>query len=302
MSEIFWKQLQEIAGNEQCSRQEKMSNHTTFRVGGPAEYYVCPGRTQVAEIIALCKTYGIPWLVIGNGSNLLVGDKGIFGLVIELGREASQVAVEGCVIKAEAGALLSVVARNAAEHGLAGMEFASGIPGTIGGAVVMNAGAYGGEMKQIVKKASVLTVEGEEVELSLEELDFGYRHSCILENHAIVLDTELVLEKGDPGSIRERMIELRSQRSEKQPLEYPSAGSTFKRPEGYFAGKLIQDAGLRGYRVGDAQVSEKHCGFVINRGEATAAQIRQLISDVQDKVEAQFGVRLETEVRFLGEF
>lgn len=302
MSEIFWKQLQKIAGEEQCFRQEKMSNHTTFKVGGPAEYYVCPSRTQVGEITSLCKTYDIPWQVIGNGSNLLVGDKGISGLVIELGREASQVTVKDCVIKAEAGALLSVAARKAAEHGLAGMEFASGIPGTVGGAVVMNAGAYGGEMKQIVRKVSVLTVDGEEVELSLEELDFGYRHSCIPEKHMVVLDAELVLEQGEPEAIREQMMKLRSQRSEKQPLEYPSAGSTFKRPQGYFAGKLIQDAGLRGYRVGDAQVSEKHCGFVINRGEATASQIRQLILDVQEKVEAQFGVRLETEVRFLGEF
>lgn len=302
MSEIFWKQLQKIAGEAQCFRQENMSNHTTFKVGGPAEYYVCAGRAQVGEIISLCKSYDVPWQVIGNGSNLLVGDKGISGLVLELGREASQVTVEECVIKAEAGALLSVAARKAAEHGLAGMEFASGIPGTVGGAVVMNAGAYGGEMKQIVRKASVLTVDGEEEELSPEELDFGYRHSCIPENHMVVLAAEFVLEKGEPEAIREQMMKLRSQRSEKQPLEYPSAGSTFKRPKGYFAGKLIQDAGLRGYRVGDAQVSEKHCGFVINRGEATASQIRQLILDVQDKVEEQFGVRLEAEVRFLGEF
>lgn len=301
MSDSFWRQLQEIAGEGQCSRQEMMSRHTTFRVGGPAEYYVCPKRTQVAEIIALCQNHDLPWQVIGNGSNLLVGDKGISGLVIELGREASQVTVEDCIIKAEAGALLSAAAGKAAAHGLTGMEFASGIPGTIGGAVVMNAGAYGGEMKQIVSKATVLTAEGREKTLSLEELDFGYRHSWVMENHAIVLDTELVLEKGNPDAIREKMAQLRSQRSEKQPLEYPSAGSTFKRPQGYFAGKLIQDAGLRGYRVGDAQVSEKHCGFVVNRGQATASQIRQLISDVQEKVEKQFGVRLEPEVRFLGE-
>lgn len=302
MNDSFWRQLQEIAGEEQCFRQEMMCRHTTFKVGGPAEYYVCPKRAQVAEIIALCQSYAIPWQVIGNGSNLLVSDKGISGLVIELGKEASQVTVNGCSIKAEAGALLSAVAAKAAAHGLTGMEFASGIPGTIGGAVVMNAGAYGGEMKQIVAKATVLTAEGREKVLSLEELDFGYRHSWVMENHAIVLDTELLLEKGSPEAIRERMAQLRSQRSEKQPLEFPSAGSTFKRPEGYFAGKLIQDAGLRGYRVGDAQVSEKHCGFVINRGEATAAQIRQLISDVQTRVETQFGVTLETEVRFLGKY
>ena len=279
-----------------------MSSHTTFKVGGPAEYYVCPKCAQIPEIISLCKVYGIPWMVIGNGSNLLVGDRGISGLVMELGKEAARITVEENTIRAEAGALLSVTAGNAAQHGLTGMEFASGIPGTVGGAVVMNAGAYGGEMSQIVKKAVVLTMEGTQRELSSEELDFAYRHSSIPGNNAIVLSTELVLQKGEKDAIREQMAKLRSQRSGKQPLEYPSAGSTFKRPEGYFAGKLIQDAGLRGYCVGDAQVSEKHCGFVINRGGATAAEIRQLIRDVQERVEEQFGVRLEPEVRFLGEF
>lgn len=302
MSGIFWKQLQQITGSGRCFRQEDMGRHTTFRVGGPAEYYVCPERAQIAEIISLCHAKDIPWMVIGNGSNLLVGDKGIPGVVIELGKQSSQVSVNGSEIRAEAGALLSVAARKAADYELTGMEFASGIPGSVGGAVVMNAGAYGGEMKQIIKQATVLTAEGEERELSLEELDLGYRHSCIPENHMIVLDTVLALEKGDAAVIEERMATLRRQRCEKQPLEYPSAGSTFKRPEGYFAGKLIQDAGLKGYRIGDAQVSEKHCGFVINRGGATAAQIRQLICDVQGKVEEQFGVRLETEVRFVGEF
>ncbi len=279
-----------------------MSVHTTFKVGGPAEYFACPKREQIADIIALCKKHEIPWHVIGNGSNLLVADEGIPGLVMEIGRECAQVAVLGNVIKAQAGALLSVAAAKAAEHGLTGMEFASGIPGSVGGAVVMNAGAYGGEMKQIVTKATVLTGDGAEKELSLEELDFGYRHSSIPQMHGIVLDVEFTLLQGDPETIREQMAKLRRQRSEKQPLEYPSAGSTFKRPQGYFAGKLIQDAGLRGYRVGDAQISEKHCGFVINRGNATAAQIHQLIRDVQEKVKEQFGVELKTEVRFLGDF
>lgn len=302
MSDIFWKRLREITGDGRCFRQEDMSRHTTFRVGGPAEYYACPGREQVTELISLCKSYQIPWMVIGNGSNLLVGDKGISGMVIELGKEASQIEVKGDEVRAQAGALLSVVARKAADAGLSGMEFASGIPGSVGGAIVMNAGAYGGEMRQVVEKATVLTAEGGEKELSREELCFGYRHSCIPEHHMVVLDTVLALERGDLPSIEEEMARLRRLRSEKQPLEYPSAGSTFKRPQGYFAGKLIQDAGLRGYRVGEAQVSEKHCGFVINRGGATAAQVRQLIRDVQDKVEEQFGVRMETEVRFVGEF
>ena len=223
--------------------------------------------------------------MIGNGSNLLVGDKGISGLVIEMGKEAAKVSVEGNLVKAQAGALLSAVARSAANCGLTGMEFASGIPGTVGGALVMNAGAYGGEIKQIVKRAIVLTPEGEERELTREDLDLGYRHSCIPENQYIVLEAEFELKPGDFKQIEEEMARLRRQRSEKQPLEYPSAGSTFKRPEGYFAGKLIQDAGLRGCRVGDAQVSEKHCGFVINRGEATAEEISQLIRKVQDQVE-----------------
>lgn len=302
MSDLFWKELQEITGNERCFRQENMRRHTTFKVGGPAEYFACPKREQIAEIVALCKRSGISWHVIGNGSNLLVADEGISGLVIEIGRECAQVLVQGNVIKAQAGALLSVAAAKAAEHGLTGMEFASGIPGSVGGAVVMNAGAYGGEMKQIVAKASVLTEEGVEKELSLEELDLGYRHSSIPQMHGIVLDVEFALRQGDVEAIREQMAALRRQRSEKQPLEYPSAGSTFKRPEGYFAGKLIQDAGLRGYRVGDAQISEKHCGFVINRGNATAAQIYQLICDVQKRVREQFGVELKPEVRFLGDF
>lgn len=302
MSDLFWNELQEITGSERCFRQENMRKHTTFKVGGPAEYFTCPKREQIAEIVALCKRSGISWHVIGNGSNLLVADEGISGLVIEIGRECAQVSVQGNAIKAQAGALLSVAAAKAAEHGLAGMEFASGIPGSVGGAVVMNAGAYGGEMKQIVAKASVLTEEGVEKELSLEELDLGYRHSCIPQMHGIVLDVEFALRQGDVEAIREQMAALRRQRSEKQPLEYPSAGSTFKRPQGYFAGKLIQDAGLRGYRVGDAQISEKHCGFVINRGNATAAQIHQLICDVQKKVREQFGVELKPEVRFLGDF
>ncbi len=302
MNKIFYEHLQEIIGTERCFLQENMGRHTTFGVGGPADYYVRPRRSDAAQVLSLCRTYGIPCLVIGNGSNLLVGDQGIRGLVMELGREAAQITVEGRVVKAQAGALLSAVARTAANYSLAGMEFASGIPGTIGGAVVMNAGAYGGEMKHIVRKAIVLTKDGDEIGLSKEELDLGYRHSCIPEQEYIVLEAELALEHGDPGKIQERMAELRRQRREKQPLEYGSAGSTFKRPEGYFAGKLIQDAGLRGYRVGDAQVSEKHCGFVINRGQATASDIIQLIRDVQEQVKAKFGVHLETEVRILGEF
>lgn len=302
MSDNFFRNLQNLLEPEQCCRQEAMSSHITFRVGGPAEYYVRPKREQISSVLSLCKEFQMPWMVIGNGSNLLVGDKGIPGVVIEIGKQMDKITVTGNKITAEAGALLSVTACCAADHGLTGMEFASGIPGSIGGAVVMNAGAYGGEMKHVLKKAVVLTLEGAEKELTLEELDLGYRHSCILKNHYIVLEAEIQLEEGEEEKIRQRMTELRQQRNKKQPLEYPSAGSTFKRPEGYFAGKLIQDTGLQGYQVGGAQVSEKHCGFVINREQATAAEVRQLISDVQDRVEEKFGVRLEPEVKFIGEF
>lgn len=302
MNPTFLKALQELLEEGQCALQEPMSKHITFRVGGPADCYVRPALSQIPEVIGLCREYQVPWMVIGNGSNLLVGDRGIRGLVMEIGRYADQIEIKGNTVLAQAGALLSATARAAAGAGLTGMEFASGIPGTVGGAIVMNAGAYGGEMKQIVKRVTVLTPEGARKELMAEELEFGYRHSCIPEKEYIVLEAELLLASGNQKEIEQEMARLREQRIAKQPLEYPSAGSTFKRPEGYFAGKLIEDAGLRGYQTGGAQVSEKHCGFVINKDHATAEDIRRLIGRVQDKVEAQSGVRLETEVRFIGEF
>ena len=240
--------------------------------------------------------------VIGNGSNLLVGDKGIRGLVIEIGSGMNDIRVEGTKIVAGAGALLSKVANEAAAAGLGGMEFAAGIPGSIGGAVTMNAGAYGGEMKDILESVKVIDPEGMMHTLSVEELDLSYRHSCIMEKGGIVVEATIKLEKKPEEEIRAQMADLRNRRVEKQPLEYPSAGSTFKRPEGYFAGKLIMDAGLRGYTVGGAQVSEKHCGFVINHANATAADVRQLMQDVKEKVKEQFGVELEPEVKMIGEF
>lgn len=302
MKEEFVKHLQSILREDQWALEENMSSHVTFRTGGPAEYYARPNRQQIQPVLDLCSRFGVPWMVIGNGSNLLVGDGGVRGLVMEIGKMMDQVSVKGELVTAEAGALLSSVARHAARESLAGMEFASGIPGSVGGAVVMNAGAYGGEMKQIIKSASVLTPEGQELELSAEELDLGYRRSCIPGKGYIVLEAKLQLTKGSQQEISARMEELKSKRLEKQPLEYPSAGSTFKRPQGYFAGKLIQDAGLRGYQVGGAQVSEKHCGFVINKEKALSRDIRQLITDVQNQVESQFGVHLEPEVKFVGEF
>lgn len=298
----FYDEITTALPELQVLKDESMSRHTTFRIGGPADYFVCPDREQIAEVLAVAKKCGMAITVIGNGSNLLVGDKGIRGLVVEIGSAMNQIMVDKNHITAGAGALLSQVAAKAAAAELGGMEFAAGIPGSVGGAVTMNAGAYGGEMKDILRTVTVLTPEGELKTLDISEMDLSYRHSCVPEQQYIVLEAEIELGYKPEEEIRAQMEELRNKRIEKQPLEYPSAGSTFKRPEGYFAGKLIMDAGLRGYRVGDAQVSEKHCGFVINRKNASAQEVRQLMQDVQDKVKAQFGVMLEPEVKMLGEF
>lgn len=302
MKQQFLDELQQIAGKENLRQMEPMSKHTTFRVGGPADVMVWPVGAALAQIIKLCDRYEQPYHIIGNGSNLLVGDGGIRGLVIVMGKGQDEIQIEGTQVVAGAGALLSRFANLAAEQGLTGMEFAAGIPGTVGGAVVMNAGAYGGEMKDILKSVTVLDSFGREKKLGLEELELGYRSSCILKQNYIVTEAVFSLENGDTDEIRARIGELREKRLEKQPLEYPSAGSTFKRPEGYFAGKLIMDAGLRGYRVGGAMVSEKHCGFVVNTGGATAADVRKVMCDVSKEVEHQFGVKLEPEVKMLGEF
>lgn len=292
-----------IVGSDNVYFEEPMKKHTTFRIGGAADYYLCPHTPEeIREIIQVCREEQIPWFVIGNGSNLLVSDSGYRGAVIQIYRNFSRVVCEETVIRAQAGALLSQIAAQAQKSSLTGFEFAAGIPGTLGGAVTMNAGAYGGEMKDVLKSATVLTGDGQIRRLSAEELKLGYRTSIIKSGEYTVLEAEIGLERGDEEKIRSRMEELREQRKTKQPLEYPSAGSTFKRPEGYFAGKLIMDAGLRGFCVGGAQVSEKHCGFVINTGDATATDVVGLICEIQRRVEEQFGVKLEPEVRFLGEF
>ncbi|MDD3254173.1 MAG: UDP-N-acetylmuramate dehydrogenase [Lachnospiraceae bacterium] len=297
------EKLCSIVGAQQIRINEPMSRHTTFRTGGPADYYVEPEDVQaLSAVLKLCRAEKEPYYILGNGSNLLVGDGGYRGVMIALGKAWSSVTVEESRIRAGAGALLSAVSRQALEHALTGLEFAAGIPGTVGGAVVMNAGAYGSEMKQVLTAVTVLTEAGEIRTLPASELELGYRTSCILRRGYVVLEAKFALTPGDETEIRGRMDDLAQQRKSKQPLEYPSAGSTFKRPEGYFAGKLIQDAGLRGYCVGGAQVSEKHCGFVINRGEATAADIMELCRQVQEKVQEQFGVTLELEVKTLGEF
>lgn len=302
MPQNFYDRLCEInSGEGQVITQEPMKKHTTFRVGGNADYYVNPkDNEQLLETVELCRQEGMPCYILGNGSNILVSDAGYRGVILELHRNLNHVQVRENCIYAQAGALLSRAAYLAAQAGLTGMEFASGIPGTVGGALVMNAGAYGGEMKDVVKEALVLTGEGELLTLTGEELELGYRTSIISRKGYIVLEAELELKPGDRAAIEARMEELKAARTTKQPLEYPSAGSTFKRPEGHFAGKLIMDAGLRGCKRGGAQVSEKHCGFVINTGDATAQDVLDLVSHVQNEVERQFGVKLEMEVKTLG--
>lgn len=297
--EKFWNLL----GKDRVLVDEPMKRHTTFRIGGPADFFLLPSTVdEVRGILEICREEELPYFILGNGSNLLVSDKGYRGVIIQLYRNFSNISVEGNEICASSGALLSQIAAAARNASLTGFEFAGGIPGTLGGAVFMNAGAYGGELKDVLKEAVVMTEQGEILTLPVEKLDMGYRTSRIKKAGYLVLEARLGLEQGDMDKIRDITKDLTEKRVSKQPLEYPSAGSTFKRPEGYFAGKLIMDAGLRGYQVGGAQVSEKHCGFVINKGNATAADVLTLIENVREKVQEQFGVTLEPEVKFLGEF
>ena len=299
----LYEKLCAIAGEENVLQDEPMSGHTTFRIGGPADFFVTPSKAEeIRRIIELCRAEKVPYYVVGNGSNLLVGDKGYRGVIIQIYKNMNRISVAGEEISVQAGALLSKVAAAACEAELEGMEFASGFPGTMGGAVRMNDGAYNGEMKQVLKTAVVLTPEGEIVTIPAEEMGMGYRTSIVSKMDYVVLEAVLSLKRGRKAEIRARMDELREKRVEKQPLEYGSAGSTFKRPEGYFAGKLIQDAGLRGFRIGNAQVSEKHCGFVINLGGATAAEVSELMTEVVRRVEETSGVTLKPEVKRIGEF
>lgn len=303
MDRNFLDRVTEIIDKERVLTNEPMRKHTTFRIGGPADYFVCPENIEeVQKVVCLCNEMDMPFYLLGNGSNLLVGDKGYRGVIIRLYKQMDKIEVSGTKIKAQAGALLVKVANEACKNGLTGLEFAGGIPGTLGGAVVMNAGAYGGEMKDVLEEVTVLTKEGEILTLNKEELELGYRTSIIGRKGYIALEVVLRLKEKNADEIRAYMNELREKRVTKQPLEYASAGSTFKRPEGHFAGQLIEQAGLRGFQVGDAQVSEKHCGFVINRGQATAKDVMDLMREVSAKVEEKFGVTLEPEVKRLGEF
>lgn len=300
--EIRQKFCREL-GAERVLFDEPMKTHTTFRIGGPAEIFVMPRSVEdVQKVLQICHEEQLPYFILGNGSNLLVSDKGYEGVIIQMDRNLGEITIVGNEIHASAGALLSSIAAAARKESLKGFEFAGGIPGTLGGAVVMNAGAYGGEMKDVLKEVTVLGKDGNLVVIPAEKLEMGYRTSIIKTAGYIVLGAVISLEKGNIEEIKALSRKLNEQRIEKQPLEYPSAGSTFKRPEGYFAGKLIMDSGLRGYQVGGAQVSEKHCGFVINTGNATAADVCSLMKHVTETVYEKFGVTLEPEVKFLGEF
>ncbi len=303
MNQEIIKCFNDLLGEEKVRISEPMNRHTTFRIGGPADYFLLPSTAEeIKKILEICKEKELPYFILGNGSNLLVSDEGYCGVIIQLYRNYGGITVEGTNIRAGAGALLSQIASAAKNASLTGFEFAGGIPGTLGGAVVMNAGAYGGEMKDVLKEVTVMTEQGEIMTIPAEKLEMGYRTSLVKKAGYLVLEAVISLKVGDVEEIKAIMKDLTEKRVSKQPLEYPSAGSTFKRPEGYFAGKLIMDAGLRGYQVGGAQVSEKHCGFVINKGNATAADVCGLMKDVQEKVQEQFGVTLEPEVKFLGEF
>lgn len=302
MSESNYQQLSALlpAG---CARENVvLAPYTTMRTGGPAALFVEPRNAQqLARVHQWAQEKGLPLLILGNGSNLLIADSGFDGLVIHLGRALSEVSVFANTLTAQAGASLAAAARAAAQASLTGLEFAAGIPGSIGGAVCMNAGAYGGEIAQVIVSARVLTPEGVRT-VSKEELTLGYRSSAVMQSGWVVLEATFELTPGNPDQIKATMADLAARRREKQPLQYPSCGSFFKRPVGYYAGALIEQAGLKGYRVGDAQVSEMHAGFVINRGHATSSEIYRLMQDVQRRVQAQFGVALEPEVRLIGHF
>ena len=300
ISNAMLETLEQYVPRKNILLGEPMSRHTTFRIGGEADCFVeIENMEQLIQLKRYLQMVEQPCLVLGNGSNLLVSDKGYEGVVLHVGSHMQQIQVQGDRLVVQAGALMSQVARTACEQGLTGMEFASGIPGTIGGGVIMNAGAYGGEISQEVTQVMVVDREGNVLDLNNATMEFGYRTSAIKHQPFTVAEVTLQLAAGEREAIQSRMEELSAKRREKQPLEYPSAGSIFKRPEGYYAGELIMKSGLRGYQIGGARVSDKHCGFIINTGKATCEDVRDLIAHVQERVKACFGVELETEVIYI---
>ncbi len=293
----------DIVGNDNVFINEKLNKHTTFRVGGPADCLVTPDSAeQVVVLVRECRRNNIPYFIIGNGSNLLVSDEGFKGIIIKIGKNMSNLSIKDNIITAEAGALLAVIGAYAASMELAGFEFAAGIPGTLGGGCVMNAGAYGGELKDVLISVKAINPEGDIRDFSIEELEMGYRTSIFLNKDYVVLQADIRLNKGEKTAIEARMRELAGMRREKQPLEFPNAGSTFKRPAGLFAGKLIEDSGLKGKGVGGACVSEKHAGFIINKGNATAQDVYDTVQYVISTVSENTGVVLEPEIRIIGNF
>lgn len=303
MNEAFLRYLSEFIDEKNILPDEPMSKHTTFRTGGKADALIKVSDVkQLKQLIAVLNKVEYPFYIVGNGSNILVGDKGYDGVIVKIAQDFDNITIDGNMVTAMAGARMSAVAQKAAMASLSGLEFASGIPGTIGGGVMMNAGAYDGEMKQVVKTVSVLDREGNELNLDNETMEFGYRTSVLKRTNHIVTEVVFELKPGNREEIISKMEDFNQRRRDKQPLEYPSAGSTFKRPDGNFAGKLIMEAGLAGYRIGGASVSSKHCGFVINDKNATSLEIKQLIDYVADVVYEKAGVKLEPEVIFLGDF
>lgn len=301
--EAVYEYIRANVPEEDILTEEPMSRHTTFRIGGEAACFIrISSEEQLRKLIPYFENVGVEYFVLGKGSNLLVGDKGYPGVILQISDACQQIEAEENRLQVQAGAALSKVALFAMERGLEGLEFAAGIPGTVGGGVVMNAGAYGGEMKQVVESVRVLSSEGEILTLDNDTMEFGYRTSIIRNRNFTVLSVTFRLREGNREEIRAKIEDFQKRRMEKQPLNYPSAGSTFKRPEGYFAGKLIMDAGLRGFQIGDARVSDKHCGFVVNVGKATARDVTDVIEEVQERVRERFGVSLEREVIYLGEF
>ena len=303
ISEAALEALKGFVPSENIRLRERMSEHTTFRIGGEADCFIeLENKEQLLKVQKYLTAIEEPFFILGNGSNLLVSDEGYRGVILQIGRKMSQIRVEGSRMIAGSGALLSQVAKAALAHGLTGLEFACGIPGTVGGGVVMNAGAYGGEMSQVVTEVTVTSRDGEVLLLDNESMEFGYRTSTIKNHPFVVTEVAFELEGGDRQLIQEKMEDLAARRREKQPLEYPSAGSTFKRPEGYFAGELIMKAGLRGFQIGGARVSDKHCGFVVNTGRATAADVKDVVDEIRERVKDIFHVELQPEIVFLGRF
>lgn len=302
MIEPLYDVFIELIGKDKVFYKEPMKNHTSFKIGGPADILVIPDKSKdIINIVKMCNEKDIPFMVIGNGTNLLVSDEGIRGVVIKICDNYSKFEVNDNKINAQAGLLLSELSQIACENSLSGFEFASGIPGTFGGAISMNAGAYGGEMKDVVVKTNYIDKYGVLKSVVGDEHLFGYRESIIQKEKGIVLDSTMSLKKDDKESIKGKINELKCKREDKQPLDLPSAGSVFKRPQGYFAGKLVQDAGLRGHRIGGAEVSLKHCGFIVNVNNATFDDVANLIKYIQKTVKAKFGVDLQTEIRIIGE-